>query len=47
MDRCDCCKCAMKHKRITNALFVCDDCRAWGMKQLGVTATALHVGIKA
>lgn len=51
MDTCDCCGCAMKHKRLgerrPSLLFVCDGCRVIGMKKLGSGGvTALHVGIK-
>lgn len=46
MDHCDNCGCQMKHRRLNaNALFVCEDCRDWGMKQLGKMNTQLHVGI--
>lgn len=49
MDVCDCCGCAMKHKRLgersPSRLFVCQGCREAGMKQLGRgVVTALHVG---
>lgn len=48
LDRCDCCKCAMKHERIAPTyFFVCDDCRDEGMRRLGRDFTALAVGIKA
>ena len=51
MDTCDCCGCTMKHKRLgerrPSALFVCQDCREWGMKRLGRgPVTALYVGFK-
>lgn len=52
MDRCDGCGCEMKHERSggprPSLLFVCDDCRTWGMKRLGRgPITALQVGIRA
>ena len=48
MDFCDNCGCRMKHDRLNDReLFVCGECRDWGMKQLGKTHTALHVGIAA
>lgn len=50
-DTCDCCGCAMKHKRLgkrrASSLFVCADCRAWALKRLGNDGvTCTHVGIK-
>lgn len=52
MDCCDNCKCTMKHQRLGGAreslLFVCDDCREWGMQRLGRgPVTTLQVGIKS
>jgi hypothetical protein len=51
-DTCDCCGCAMKHRRLgeksPSRLFVCQECRVPGMKRLGRNGvTALHVGFKA
>lgn len=50
-DTCDCCGCAMKHRRlgdkVATRLFVCQECRDVGMKRLGRDGvTALHVGFK-
>lgn len=44
MDRCDCCGCTMKHKRIVSGLFACQDCREPAMKELGVTVTSIQIG---
>lgn len=45
-DTCDCCERPMKYYRISpDYLYVCDDCRSWGMSQLGTTTTRLAVGI--
>ena len=47
MDTCDCCDRRMKYDRIAPTyLYVCDDdqCRKWGMSELGKSTTALAVG---
>lgn len=50
-DTCDCCGCAMKHKRLgarrASYLFVCEDCRVTALARLGnAGVTCTHVGIK-
>lgn len=47
MDKCDCCGCLMKYRRIgPNYLYACDDCRGEAMKALGVTVSAIAIGPK-
>lgn len=51
IDTCDCCGCAMKHKRIgarrPSYLFVCENCRGVALPKLGRNGvTCTHVGIK-
>jgi hypothetical protein len=45
MDKCDCCGCAMKYRRISpRYLYACRACRPAAMDALGVTVSAIAIG---
>lgn len=47
IDKCDCCGCVMKYRRINpRYMYACDDCRGEAMKALGVTVSAIAIGPK-
>lgn len=47
-DKCDCCGCAMKYKRIgARYLFACEECRPVAMSKLGKTVTAIQISMRA
>lgn len=47
MEKCDCCGCEMKYKRLnTTALYACDDCRPVAYAKLGKEVSSIHISIK-
>lgn len=45
MDKCDCCGCEMKYKRLGKPLYACEDCREKAVHELGRTTSYVQISI--